>query len=89
VEGIRRYVKQMTKLVPSAEMAARSVIRAAVADDGCGGEYFGPTGIVELGGPPGMARINPVAKNAQLGASLWHASERLSGVSYLSQSTAR
>jgi NAD(P)-dependent dehydrogenase (short-subunit alcohol dehydrogenase family) len=80
------YVKQMTKLVPSAEMAARSVIRAAVADDARGGEYYGPSGFFELGGAPGRARINPIAKNAELGASLWTASEQLSGVSYLSAS---
>jgi NAD(P)-dependent dehydrogenase (short-subunit alcohol dehydrogenase family) len=78
------YVKQMTKLVPTAEMAARSVIRAAVASDVRGGEYFGPSGVFELGGTPGIARINPIAKDAALGASLWQASERLSGVSYLS-----
>jgi NAD(P)-dependent dehydrogenase (short-subunit alcohol dehydrogenase family) len=79
----RWYIKQMTKLVPSAELAARSVIRAAIADDVRGGEYYGPSGIFEIGGAPGMARINPIAKNAELGASLWKASESLSGVSYL------
>lgn len=78
------YVKQMTKIVPSAEKAARSVIRAAVADDVRGGEYYGPSGLFELGGAPGMARVNPIAKDAELSASLWDASERLSGVSYLS-----
>jgi len=81
------YVKHMTKLVPTAEMAARSVIRAAVASDVRGGEYFGPSGLFELGGTPGIARINPIANDAVLGASLWKASENLSGVSYLSNAT--
>ena len=31
-------------------MAARSVIRAACADDVRGGEYYGPSGFLELGG---------------------------------------
>jgi NAD(P)-dependent dehydrogenase (short-subunit alcohol dehydrogenase family) len=78
------YVKQMTKIVPSAEMAARSVIRAADAGDVRGGEYYGPRGVFELGGAPGGARINPIAKDAELAASLWQASETLSGIRYLS-----
>jgi NAD(P)-dependent dehydrogenase (short-subunit alcohol dehydrogenase family) len=83
------YVKHMTKLVPSAEMAARSVIHAATADDVRGGEYFGPSGLFEIGGAPGRARINPIAQDAELSANLWRASENLSGVSYLGSQTSR
>jgi NAD(P)-dependent dehydrogenase (short-subunit alcohol dehydrogenase family) len=78
------YVKHMMKIVPTAAMAARSVIRAASADDVRGGEYFGPSGFFEIGGRPGTARINPIAKNAELSGRLWKASEGLAGVSYLS-----
>ncbi len=80
----RWYVGQMMKVVPTAELAARSVIRAAVAQDVQGGEYYGPSGLFELGGAPGPARVNPIARDRALAASLWQASERLSGVSYLS-----
>jgi hypothetical protein len=60
------------------------VIRAASADDVRGGEYYGPTGIFELGGRPGRARINPIAANPELGGRLWAISETLTGIRYLS-----
>jgi NAD(P)-dependent dehydrogenase (short-subunit alcohol dehydrogenase family) len=78
------YVKHMTKLIPAASTAARSVIRAASADDVRGGEYYGPSGFLELGGRPGRARINPIAANPELGSRLWTMSEALTGIRYLS-----
>jgi len=83
------YVKHMTKLIPKASMAARSVIRAASAEDVQGGEYFGPSGFLELGGKPGRARVNPVAANPELGSRLWTISETLSGIRYLSAEPAK
>jgi NAD(P)-dependent dehydrogenase (short-subunit alcohol dehydrogenase family) len=84
--AIRRwYVKHMTKLIPSAEDAARSVILAATADHVTGGEYFGPGGLLELGGAPKQARLNPVARDAALSKQLWKLSESMTGARYLSE----
>jgi NAD(P)-dependent dehydrogenase (short-subunit alcohol dehydrogenase family) len=80
----RWYTKHMAKVIPSAALAARSVIRAATADDVRGGEYIGPSGLFELGGSPGKARVNPLAADIQLAARLWAASETLADVRYLS-----
>lgn len=80
----RWYTKHMAKVIPSAALAARSVIRAATADDVRGGEYIGPSGWFELGGDPGKARINPFAADAELAQQLWAASEALADVRYLS-----
>jgi len=78
------YVKQMTKIIPSAALAARSVIRAASADGVQGGEYYGPSGLFEIGGRPGKARVNPIAAQPELAGRLWTAAEALAGVRYLS-----
>jgi NAD(P)-dependent dehydrogenase (short-subunit alcohol dehydrogenase family) len=84
---IRRwYAKHMTKLIPSAEAAARPVILAATADDVTGGEYFGPGGWLELHGPPKNARLNPIAQDPILSKQLWQATETLTGARYLSES---
>jgi NAD(P)-dependent dehydrogenase (short-subunit alcohol dehydrogenase family) len=82
---IRRwYAHHMTKLVPTAANAARSVILAATADHVTGGEYYGPGGLFELGGAPKLARLNPIARDAQLSSELWNLTETLTGSRYLS-----
>lgn len=78
------YAKHMTKLIPSAEKAARSVILAATAEHVRGGEYYGPGGPLELGGAPKMARINPIAQDAALGRRLWKLTESMTQANYLS-----
>jgi hypothetical protein len=91
VAVIMRYVKRngnskakhMTKLIPSPENAARSVILAATAQHVVGGEYFGPGGLFELGGEPKEARLNPITTDAVLGKLLWQLTEALTGVSHL------
>lgn len=81
----RWYVKHMTKLIPSAESAARSVILAATAPHVVGGEYFGPGGLLELAGAPKQALLNPIARDAALSRQLWKLSESLTGTCYLSE----
>lgn len=82
---IRRwYAHHMTKLIPTAANAARSVILAATADHVTGGEYYGPGGFFELGGAPKLARLNPVVRDAQLSKELWSLTETLTGSRYLS-----
>jgi NAD(P)-dependent dehydrogenase (short-subunit alcohol dehydrogenase family) len=83
---IRRfYTRHMTKLIPTAADAARAVILAATADHVTGGEYFGPGGILELGGAPKPARLNPLARDAVLGKQLWRITESMTGSNYLSE----
>ncbi|HTU56945.1 MAG TPA: hypothetical protein VMF89_00905, partial [Polyangiales bacterium] len=83
---IRRwYAKHMTKLIPSAENAARSVILAATSEDVIGGEYFGPGGLLELGGAPRAARLSPVAQDSALSKQLWTLTEAMTGARYLSE----
>jgi hypothetical protein len=74
----------MTKIIPSAESAARSVILAATATHVRGGEYFGPGGLFELGGAPKPARLNPVVRDPALSKQLWAITESMTGTRYLS-----
>ena len=76
--------EKMSPLVPSAVDAARPIILAASSDAVSGGEYYGPGGFLEIGGKPSKARVNPVAKDIEVGKRLWAVSESMTGVHYLS-----
>jgi len=47
-----------------------------------GGQYFGPQGWKELKGPPGPGKIERQALDADVAATLWAASETLTGVAF-------
>jgi NAD(P)-dependent dehydrogenase (short-subunit alcohol dehydrogenase family) len=72
-------------LIPVAAEACRSIVHAACADDVGGGDYWGPSGLLEIRGAPGRARVNPIARDAELGRRLWTLSESLTGVRFLSE----
>ena len=76
---------QSAKFVPTAAKAAQPIILAAEGEDCQGGEYYGPTGFLEIGGKPGKARLNPIAKDIVLAKALWSKSEAMTGTSYLSE----
>jgi NAD(P)-dependent dehydrogenase (short-subunit alcohol dehydrogenase family) len=82
------FVKTVTPHIPTATDAARPILHAATVEGLLGGEYFGPGGFLEIGGPPGKARINGQVHDAVLGAQLWRESERLTGVRFLSDEVA-
>ncbi|MBB5372576.1 oxidoreductase [Acidocella aromatica] len=46
------------------------------------GAYYGPLGVGEFRGPPGLARAKPKALDAQTGARLWRLAEELTGGSF-------
>ena len=71
-------------IVAKPEHAADPIIHAASADDVGGGDYYGPTGLFEIKGKTGKAKLNPLARDVDFGRRLWNASESLTGVSYLS-----
>ena len=57
--------------------AAKSSLHAALSEDVDGGDYFGPTGLMELRGPVGPARRNPVTGDKDIAQRLWSLSEEL------------
>lgn len=51
-------------------------------ESGGPGSYSGPTSLFESRGVPGPAKMSSKAQDAELAEKLWHASERLTGITY-------
>ena len=81
----RWFNRKMEPLIPRAADAARPIIHAARAEDVAGGDYYGPSGFLEIAGAPGRARLNARAKDVDVAKRLWGVSESLTGVRYLSE----
>jgi NAD(P)-dependent dehydrogenase (short-subunit alcohol dehydrogenase family) len=71
-------------LIPTAAQAARPILHAACSEDATGGDYYGPSGFLEIAGKPGDARVNPIANDAALGSRLWALSESMTGIRFRS-----
>ena len=66
----------------SAADGAQPLLFAATAPDVVGGGYYGPSGLREMKGPVGPARIMPQAKDRAVAARLWRVSEQLAGIGF-------
>jgi len=66
----------------TAEEGARSLVFAACDPRVVGGGYYGPTGFGQMGGSPGRVDPSARARDEDLAARLWEASEHLTGVRY-------
>lgn len=69
----------------SPPQGALPTLYAATARDVAGGEYFGPDGFKELKGYPKRVGMSKAARNDDHAKRLWEISEKLTGVSYLSE----
>ena len=61
---------------------ALPVLYAATSSSVGSGQYLGPAHLGGLYGPPGVARPSRRARDRELAAALWEASEELTGVRY-------
>lgn len=66
----------------TAEQGAWPTLYAAVGDDVEGGDYTGPSGFKELGGPAVKVGTSKAAKSEEDASRLWTLSEQLTGVHY-------
>ncbi|MEE3852915.1 oxidoreductase [Gordonia sp. LSe1-13] len=57
-------------------------VRAATDPTAIGGQYYGPSGPLELSGPPVLVRPSPRVQDPGLGKRLWEVGEDLTGVRY-------
>jgi NAD(P)-dependent dehydrogenase (short-subunit alcohol dehydrogenase family) len=68
------------------EQGTEPQLRAATAHGVRGGQFFGPTGFLEMRGRVGEARLSREAADPAVGRRLWTVAEQLTGVRYLDQS---
>jgi NAD(P)-dependent dehydrogenase (short-subunit alcohol dehydrogenase family) len=66
----------------SVQMGALSTLRAACDPNAQPGDYFGPSGTFEIGGPPVKVPSSTASHDAQAAKKLWTVSEKLTGVAY-------
>lgn len=67
---------------PEPERAAHPGLFAATAPGLVGGEYLGPSGRFEIGGPPGPARIARRALDPATAAQVWQYAEKVTGSTF-------
>uniref|UniRef100_Q07NH1 Short-chain dehydrogenase/reductase SDR n=1 Tax=Rhodopseudomonas palustris (strain BisA53) TaxID=316055 RepID=Q07NH1_RHOP5 len=78
----RIFKPVLLPLSPPAGPAALPTLLAATSPDARGGGYFGPSGVRELDGPPGPAKVPARALDHAAASTLWETSERLAGVRF-------
>jgi NAD(P)-dependent dehydrogenase (short-subunit alcohol dehydrogenase family) len=82
------WVRTIAPLLPTVAKACAPILHAATDRDVVGGDYFGPSGFLEIVGATGRARLAAQAHDAALALALWQHSEQLTGVRYLSDEPA-
>lgn len=84
--GVVRRTLGRFILQPAAR-GALPTLYAATAPDARGGSYYGPTGVMEMRGSLGFARVPEAATDARTSTRLWRISEQLSGTPYPSRAS--
>jgi NAD(P)-dependent dehydrogenase (short-subunit alcohol dehydrogenase family) len=79
----RWLYERMGEWIPAAA-ACGPIVHAARDERVSGGDYYGPSGLLEIRGKTGRARVNPIARDTEVGTRLWSLSESMTGVRYLS-----
>jgi NAD(P)-dependent dehydrogenase (short-subunit alcohol dehydrogenase family) len=68
--------------VQGADMGALPTLRAATDPAAVGGQYYGPSGFLELGGSPEVVASNKRSHDVDVQRRLWTLSEELTGVTF-------
>ena len=63
-------------------MGALPTLYAATEDDVKGGDYYGPSGFLEMNGPPKRVKSNKRSHDQSVAERLWTVSEQLTGVRF-------
>jgi NAD(P)-dependent dehydrogenase (short-subunit alcohol dehydrogenase family) len=78
------FMRLATRLfAQSPQMGALPALYAATAPGVTGGEYYGPSGMKELTGPPKRVDSRPEAKDDAAAARLWDIAQQRTGVRWL------
>ena len=63
-------------------MGALPTLYAATESDVQGAEYYGPSGFLEMNGPPKKVSSNKRSRDQNVAERLWNVSEDLTGVQF-------
>jgi len=79
--GMRRVYRPFIEPLfsHSAAAGALPILLAATSPEVAPGGYYGPARLKEMRGPPGVAVVEPHARDEAVAAELWAAAERLTG----------
>ncbi len=66
----------------STESAAKPILKAALDADVRGGEYYGPTGLQEMKGAPGIATRTDYSQREDVASKLWDLSEKMTSTNF-------
>lgn len=78
-----RSVKFMNRFfAQQPDMGALPTLYAATESDVSGAEYYGPSGFLEMNGPPKRVKSNRRSHDRNVAERLWNVSEELTGVQY-------
>lgn len=69
-------------LAQNVKIGALPILRAATEENLTGGEYFGPTKIMEMRGYPELVKSSDKSYDKNLAKKLWEVSEKLTNLSY-------
>ena len=73
---------QVEQFLHSNADAAKPSLLAALSPDVSGGDYHGPTGPHEMGGPVGVATRDPITDDVEIARRLWIVSEALTNQTF-------
>jgi NAD(P)-dependent dehydrogenase (short-subunit alcohol dehydrogenase family) len=83
---VSRWIKEkVAQWIPPAAEASRPIVHAASEEGVSGGDYYGPSGFLEIHGRTGRARVHSIARDADVARRLWTSSESMTGITYLSE----
>ena len=82
--GLMKFAMRIGNVLMAQSAAAGALgeVRAAVDPEASGGQYYGPTGLGENRGLPGLVFPKKEALDLETARRLWEASEELTGVKY-------
>ena len=69
-------------LAQNVKIGTLPILRAATEENVMGGEYFGPTKMMELKGYPELVKSSDKSYNKDLAKKLWEVSEKLTNLKY-------
>jgi NAD(P)-dependent dehydrogenase (short-subunit alcohol dehydrogenase family) len=84
VRHLPSWMQAASRMLPNQDAVggALPTLRAATDPGAAGGDYYGPSGLAELSGPPVRVRSSAASRNPAVQRQLWAISEQLTGVTY-------